>query len=82
MTQQKKKQIIAGALMTTGMAFALSGFFTIKNLGLSPEMPKIWFFNFLMGWPVGFIVSAIIGARVQRLASKITGEPLVIERTK
>ncbi len=74
MNNQKKKQIITGALMTTGMAFALSGFFSIKNIGFTDALPKIWFLNFLMGWPVGFIVSAAIGPKVQQIASRLVGE--------
>lgn len=73
MVPSKKQQVITGALMTTAMAFALSGFFSILHAGISPQLPRIWTMNFLMGWPVGFVVSALVAGRVQRLAARLSG---------
>lgn len=73
MTSQKKRQIIAGALMTTAMAGALSGFFTLLEVGITREWPGLWLSSFLMGWPVGFVVSAIVAGPVQRLATRLSG---------
>lgn len=75
MTPQKKKQVITGILMTTAMAGALSGFFSMINTGFTSQMPAVWLKNFLMGWPVGFAVSAIVGGPVQRLAEHLAGFP-------
>lgn len=74
MAPHKKKQIITGVLMTTAMALTLSGFFSFLNLGFTPEWPLVWLKSFLMGWPVGFVVSALVGGRVQKLAARLAGE--------
>ncbi|MFD2250353.1 hypothetical protein FHS82_001373 [Pseudochelatococcus lubricantis] len=76
MTTQKKMQIITGALMTTAMACALSGFFSMLNVGFSAELPLVWLKSFVMGWPVGFVVSALVGRPIQHLASRLAGYSL------
>ncbi len=68
-----KRQIIAGALMTTAMAFVLSGFFTLMAVGFTPQWPATWLRGFVLGWPVGFIVSSIVARPVQRLATRLAG---------
>lgn len=73
MTPQKKMQIITGALMTTAMACALSGFFSTLNVGFSAQLPLVWLKNFAMGWPVGFVVSALVGGPIQHIASRLAG---------
>lgn len=71
MTPQKKQQVITGALMTTAMALTLSGFFSLIHVGLTADWPLAWLKNFVMGWPVGFVVSAIVAGPVQRIASRL-----------
>lgn len=58
--------------MTTAMAGALSGFFSILNVGFAAQLPVIWLKNFAMGWPVGFLVSALVARPVQQLATRLT----------
>lgn len=71
MTISKKQQIIAGSLMMTGIAFALSSFFSLVHVGFTLAVLSSWVTNFLMGWPVGFVVSALIASRIQRLVARL-----------
>lgn len=72
MTPLRKRQIITGVLTTTAIARALSGFFALLTAGFTAEWPGLWLSRFLMGWPVGFAVSAIVAGQVQRLAAQLT----------
>lgn len=73
MTPDQRRRLIAGVLMTTAMAGALSGFFTFLVVGFTAEWPGLWLSRFLMGWPVGFVVSAIVVSPIQKLAARLAG---------
>lgn len=73
MAPSRRQQIVTGVLMTTVMALALSGFFTLLRVGVTPAWPALWGKSFLMGWPVGCAVSALAAGPVRRLAARIAG---------
>jgi hypothetical protein len=71
MGPDKKQQLITGLLMTTAMALTLSGFFSLIHVGLTSRLLIVWPQNFLMGWPVGFVVSALVASPVKRIAARL-----------
>ncbi len=73
MTPHLKMQLINGAIMSGFMSFVLAGFFTWMNLGFTQIWLPAWVTGFLIGWPVAFVLSALVGKRVNQLAQRLAG---------
>ncbi len=71
MNPQSKKQIINGLLMSGAMSIALAGLFTWMNFGFTTAWLQAWLNGVLIGWPVAFILAAVIGKPLSKLADRL-----------
>lgn len=70
MIPDKKQQILMTLLMSASMALVMSGFFTLIYAQSIKSFFIFWLSHFLMGFPVAFITSMLIGRKVQNVVSK------------
>lgn len=69
--QNKKIIIIAQVLISFMMALLMSGIFSFINLGFTELWIKTWLSNFIVAWPIAFILSLFVSALAFKLSENI-----------
>lgn len=69
----KRTGIIGGVIMTFMMAFLMSGILSLFALGPNAEWLTFWPRQFIIAWPIAFILTQFSLPVSMKLAAKITG---------
>lgn len=56
----KKTLLIAQVLMTCMMAFCMSGIMSALHMGLTAEWFALWKWQFIIAWPIAFLMTQIV----------------------
>lgn len=68
---QKKFIIITQVFISGMMAFVMTLFFSILNLGLNSLMIQEWLTSFAIAWPVAFLFSLVISPLAFAISGKM-----------
>jgi hypothetical protein len=63
--------LLFGFLLSMIMSAIISGVSTISALGLSPELPKIWFHAWYSSWLIAFPSVLIVAPIARRIVTNI-----------
>ena len=66
-----KTVLLAQALISFTMALLMTGYATLLELGLSPDLVGTWLPRFAMGWPIAFLLSIPVGKLGFMLATRL-----------
>lgn len=68
MKPESRIAILTGAMMSFVMSLFFSGFFTLLALGPGAAWLAAWLRGLAIGWPLGFLLAALTGPVIRRLA--------------
>jgi hypothetical protein len=68
----RKTQLLAQIFITFMMAASMSGIMTLVALGPSMEVLGIWPRQFMIAWPIAFLLTLFISKFGFRLARRLT----------
>ncbi|TCB52470.1 DUF2798 domain-containing protein [Acinetobacter sp. ANC 4779] len=68
---QKKFIIITQVFISGMMAFVMTLFFSILNIGLTSLMLKEWLTSFMIAWPVAFLFSLVVSPLAFSISGKL-----------
>ena len=69
----KKTLIVAQIFMTCMMAFCMSGIMMVISLGWGEFSVSHWLTQFLIAWPIAFVMTQIVSRIAFPLAFIVTG---------
>ena len=70
--EKKQTIILAQALISCLMAFLMTGIFTFVEFGLTQEWAAVWLRNYIVAWPVAFVLSLVVSHQCIKLAIRLT----------
>lgn len=79
MPLQKKQNLIFAVMTSFLMAGFFSGFFTFLAFGFTAEWLSRWGKGFLMGWPLGMLISHFTSRYIRAFAVKMTAKNTIVD---
>lgn len=70
--QKKQTLIIAQLFISLMMAFLMTGIFSFIELGMTHMWLYTWMKQFIVAWPIAFVLSIFVGNVGFKLANKVT----------
>lgn len=71
----RKTMLVAQILITFMMALSMSGLMSLLALGPTAQWLASWPRQFIMGWPIAFVLTLFVGPFAFKLAGRLTGKP-------
>ena len=70
--QKKQTLIIAQIFISLMMALLMTGIFSFIELGMTQIWLYTWMKQFIVAWPIAFVLSIFVGSAGFKLANKVT----------